>query len=151
MNYVFFEGGKFIMKKYNVTVNGEIFTVSVEEIGGAPVVVPAPPKAAAPAPKPAAPPTPPVMPAPAATPPPPKPVAPIPVPGDGNPVNSPLPGTILRINVSIGQAVKAGELLLVLEAMKMENDIVAPGDGVVKGIHATVGATVQSGDLLITI
>ncbi|MCL1873860.1 MAG: biotin/lipoyl-binding protein [Clostridiales bacterium] len=135
------------MKKYNVTVNGEIFTVSVEEIGGAPVT--APPQVTVPAPKPAAPPAPPA--AAASTPPPPKPAASAPVPGDGNPLNSPLPGTILRINVSVGQAVKAGEVLLVLEAMKMENDIVAPGDGVVKGIHVTTGATVQSGDLLITI
>jgi len=120
------------MKKYQVTVNGEVFLVEVEELGGAGAAAafaqkPAP--ASAPAPKPA--------PATAAA----------PAQAGGKSVNSPLPGTIVKILVENGQAVKTGDLLLVLEAMKMENDIIAPGDGIVT-LKVKVGYAVQSGDLL---
>ena len=126
------------MKKYNVTVNGESFIVEVEELGGSvaqatQVITPAP--QAAPAATAAAP-----APQPKAT-----------SPGTGIDVISPLPGTVLKINVSEGQAVKAGDILLVLEAMKMENDITAPEDGTVKSISVKVGQAVQTDDLLITI
>jgi glutaconyl-CoA decarboxylase len=138
------------MKKYNVTVNGETFAVEVEEIGGAtaplafatPAPVAAPAPVPAPAPKPVPTPTPAPTPAPAS--------APAPVPG-GNTVASPLPGTVLRVNVAVGQTVKAGDVLLVLEAMKMENDITAPAEGVVSAIHVANGATVQTGDALISL
>jgi glutaconyl-CoA decarboxylase len=133
------------MKKYNVTIKGETFVVEVEEIGAGPSVAAvapppaaAPPPVAAPAPAPVAA----VAPAPAA--------APSPAAGGGS-VVSPLPGTVLRINVAVGQAVKAGDVLLVLEAMKMENDITAPADGSVQKIHVTQGATVQTGDALISL
>jgi len=62
-----------------------------------------------------------------------------------------MPGTILDIKVTEGQAVKAGEILLILEAMKMENEIVAPADGTVKAIHTSKGTSVSSGDALITL
>ena len=128
------------MKKYNVTVNGETFAVEVEEIGGAA------PVAAAPAPAPAAPKA---APAPATAP---APAAPKAAPAaTGNAITSPLPGTVLRINVAVGQAVKAGDVVLVLEAMKMENDITAATDGTVSAIHVNVGATVQTGDALISL
>ena len=130
------------MKKYNVTVNGEVFSVEVEEIGGtaipqaasAPVIpISAPISAPVPIPTPA-----------------PAPVAP-PVASGGNTVASPLPGTVLRVNVAVGQAVKSGDVLLVLEAMKMENDITAPGAGVVSAIHVASGSTVQTGDALVSL
>jgi len=60
-----------------------------------------------------------------------------------------MPGTVLNINVSVGQAVKAGEVLLVLEAMKMENEIMAPADGTVSKIAVTKGTAVNTGDVLI--
>lgn len=126
------------MKKYNVTVNGETFAVEVEEIGGSAPVAAAPSPASAPAAAPTA--------APAASPAP--KAAPAPT---GNAITSPLPGTVLRINVAVGQAVKAGDVVLVLEAMKMENDITAATDGTVSAIHVNVGATVQTGDALISL
>ena len=75
--------------------------------------------------------------------------APAPVAGDGTKVPSPMPGTILSVNVSVGQAVKSGEVLLVLEAMKMENDIVAPCDGTVKQLLVSKGSTVNTDDVLV--
>ena len=127
------------MKKYNVTVNGESFIVEVDEIGGS---VSQAPQTITPAPQgaPAAPVAPAPQPQPQAT-----------SPGIGVDVLSPLPGTVLRINVSEGQAVKAGDILMVLEAMKMENDITAPEDGTVKSISVKAGQAVQTDDLLITI
>lgn len=130
------------MKKYNVTVNGKNYEVEVEEIGGtytaSPVVAatPAPSAsatatAAAAASAPAAPKT--------------------AVSADGNPITSPMPGNILKVNVSVGQKVAKGEVLCVLEAMKMENDIVAPEEGTVASVNTQKGATVNSGDLLFTI
>ena len=128
-------------KKYIVTVNGTGYEVIVEEaaLGAnyvAPVATPAP--AAAPAPAPAA------TPAPAAAP------APV-VAGDGEKVNAPLPGNILDVKVASGASVKKGDLLCILEAMKMENVIVAPIDGTVVTVAATKGSSVNTGDLLFVI
>jgi biotin carboxyl carrier protein len=62
-----------------------------------------------------------------------------------------MPGTLLDVKVSVGQAVKSGDVLMILEAMKMENEIMAPKDGTVTSVSATKGASVQSGDVLCTI
>ena len=131
------------MKQYTITVNGVAYDVTVEEVGAISTIPVAPAAAFAPAPAPAATAT-------AA------PVAPAPAPAAPKAagavkVNSPMPGTILKINVTVGQAVKSGDSLCVLEAMKMENDIPAPSDGTVASIEVTKGATVQSGDILITL
>ena len=71
--------------------------------------------------------------------------------GAGEPVNAPMPGTILDVKVTAGQAVKSGDVLMILEAMKMENEIMAPKDGTVTSVSASKGASVQSGDVLCTI
>lgn len=125
--------------KYIVTLNGKNYEVEVEKteavivgVTDAAPAVPAAP-AAAPSPAPAAAPSAPAAPASAA---------------DGTKVLSPMPGNILAVNVSVGAAVKAGDVLLVLEAMKMENDIVAPCDGTVKQILVQKGSTVATDDLL---
>ena len=141
------------MRKFSITVNGQAYEVEVEEIGAAPVFAPAPvaaPVAApAPAPAPAAAPAP--APAAAAAPAP----APAPAPAanvaGGEPVTAPMPGNILDVRVSAGQAVKKGDVLLILEAMKMENEILAARDGVVAGVAVAKGATVNSGDVLLTL
>ncbi len=122
------------MKNYRITVNGVAYDVAVEELGTA---APAP---VAPA----------VAPAPVAVP------APAPAPAAGGTAGSvkiiaPMPGTINRINVKIGDAVKQGDVLLVLEAMKMENDITAPQDGTVSSIEVNQGATVATDAVLITL
>jgi len=130
------------MKNYKVTVNGKVYEVSVEEVGAsysapAPVAIPTPaPVASAPA----AP-----APAPVATP------APAAVNAEGEKVNSPMPGTILDVKVSVGQSVKKGDVLVVLEAMKMENDIPAPVDGKIVALSVSKGASVQAGDVLVVI
>lgn len=69
----------------------------------------------------------------------------------GTPVTAPLPGNVLKINVSQGQAVKAGDVVVIIEAMKMENEITAPCDGAVKQIVAAKGAVVNTGDTLLVI
>ena len=120
------------MRKYNVTVNGTAYEVLVEEVSGN-AAVPSAPPVAVPVPVAA-----PAVPAPAA-------------PGAGEPLNSPMPGTILKVNVAVGQAVKSGEVLMILEAMKMENEIMAPKDGVVASVAVASGASVESGTLLCTI
>lgn len=125
--------------KYKVTLNGKTYEVEVEETDAvivnvsdaAPVVPPAAP--AHPAPVASAAPA-----APAAA-------------ADGVKVLAPMPGTILAMNVSVGQAVKTGEVLLVLEAMKMENEITAPSDGIVKQILVQKGATVDTDAALVVI
>ena len=131
------------MKQYTITVNGVSYDVTVEEIGGTPaipVAAPAAPVVAAPAAAPAVA----AAPAPAA--------APKASGAQGAvKVNAPMPGTILKINVTVGQAVKSGDSLCVLEAMKMENDIPAPKDGTVASIEVTKGSSVQSGDVLVTL
>ena len=108
------------MKKYNITVNGTSYAVEVEEAGSV-----AAPAAAAPAPAPAPAAAPAPAPAPEA---PAAPAAAAPAAGGAGSLTAPMPGTILDIKVSPGQAVKAGDTLLILEAMKMENEIAAPGD-----------------------
>jgi biotin carboxyl carrier protein len=126
------------MKKYNITVNGNQYEVEVDEIGGAPSVVPAP--AAAPAP--AAPAAPAAAPAKAA------PAAPS---ADTTVVNSPMPGTIVGVLRKPGDAIADSEVVLILEAMKMENEIVAPKAGTIDAIGAAKGTSVNAGDFLFSI
>ncbi len=129
------------MKRFNITVNGKAYDVQVEEIGGsapAPVAAPAPAAApVAPAPAPAE------APAPAA--------APAAQAAGTEAVSAPMPGTIVNVVVSAGQSVKSGDVLLVLEAMKMENEIMAPRDGVIAGVHVNKGDSVDSGTLLVSL
>lgn len=119
------------MKKYNVNVNGTAYEVTVEEVvgGAAPAPVAAAPVAAAPAAAPA--------PAPVAAP-----------AGAGEQVKSPMPGNILSVNVNVGDTVAEGQVLMILEAMKMENEIMAPKAGKVTSVNVQKGATVESGTLL---
>ena len=118
----------------DVTVNGASYSVEMENAPAAPVQTSAP---AAAAPAPAAAPA-----APAAAP---KPA------GAGKPVTSPLPGVIIEVSVKEGQAVKAGDKVAVLEAMKMENDIQATEDGTVTAIHVAKGDSVLEGANIVTI
>ncbi len=130
------------MRKFNVTVNGVAYDVEIEEVGAvasAPVATPAP--AAAPAP----------VAAPAAAPAAPK-AAPAAQGKAGSvSIKAPMPGTILKINVKVGDAVKAGDVVCVLEAMKMENDICAPQDGVVSSVEVAQGASVATDAVLVTL
>lgn len=122
------------MKMYKVNVNGTMYEVSLEVMDGVP---------AAPAAAPAAPVA---EPAPAAAP---APVAA--APAGGETVAAPMPGTILAVNVQNGATVKKGDVLFVLEAMKMENEIMAACDGTIAGVAVAQGATVSSGDVLCSI
>lgn len=118
------------MRKFIVNVNGNSYEVEVEEVGAeaaASAPAAAPKAAAAPAPKKAA--------------------APV---GKGTPVKAPMPGNVLDIKVATGATVKSGDTLVILEAMKMENEIKAPQDGVVT-VVASKGSTVNTGDVLVTI
>lgn len=125
------------MRKFNITVNGQTYEVEVEEAGGAvqsaPAAAPVAPTVSAAAPAPA-----------------PKPAAPA-APANGVKVEAPMPGTILTVNVKAGQAVKSGDQLMVLEAMKMENEILSPQDGTIASVQVSQGSTVQTGDLLVVI
>lgn len=129
------------MKKYNITVNGNTYEVFVEEADvastpvtySAPVATPVTTPAVAPAPKTAS-----------------APKAATGVSGAVK-VTSPMPGTILNVKVSVGQQVKKGDVICVLEAMKMENDIPAPQDGVIASINTQKGASVNAGDVLATL
>ena len=118
------------MKNYTITVNGNVYDVTVEE--GAAGAATSAPKAAAPkaaAPKAAA-----------------------KAAGQGSvKVNSPMPGKILSVKTSVGQAVKKGEVLMILEAMKMENEVVAPEDGTVASIDVAAGDSVEAGVVLATL
>ena len=121
------------MKNYRITVNGTAYDVAVEELGAgaAPVAAtPAPVAAAAPAPAAPA--------APAAT-------------AGSIEVAAPMPGKILNVKASVGTAVKKGDVILILEAMKMENDVVAPEDGTVASINVSAGDAVEAGDVLATL
>lgn len=113
------------MKKYRVNVNGTVYEVELEEITGAAPAAAAPVAAHA--------------------------AAPAAAPAGGEKVCAPMPGTILSVNVSNGSAVKKGDVLMILEAMKMENEIMAPCDGTVTSVAAAKGAAVESGALLCTI
>ena len=123
------------MKKFTVTVNGTAYDVEVNEVGGAaaPVAAPKAAPAAAPAPAPAA--------APAAA----------PVPAGAATVKAPMPGKILSVAVSAGAAVKKGDLLCVLEAMKMQNEIYAPNDGTVSEVRVAANQSVATGDVLVVL
>lgn len=120
------------MKKFNVTVNGTVYEVEVNEVGGAAPVAAAP-KAAAPAPK--------AAPAAAAA----------PVPAGAETVKCPMPGKILSVAVTAGQAVKKGDLLCILEAMKMQNEIYAPHDAAVAEVRVAANQTVATGDALVVL
>ncbi len=120
------------MKRFNITVNGKAYDVAVEEIDASA----APVQTSAPAPKAAAP----VQ----------QNTTPV-VAASGEKVTAPMPGTILDIKVNVGDSVSKGQVLMILEAMKMENDIVAPCDGKITSVTASKGATVNSGDALATI
>ena len=127
-----------------MTLNGRTYEVEVEAgqailldeyVAISPMSAPAPAPVAAPVE--AAP----AAPAPAA--------APAAKPVDGEAVESPMPGNILKVNVSVGQSVGQGDVLVVLEAMKMENEIMAPADGKVVSVNVNKGASVNSGEILI--
>ena len=125
------------MKKFNVTVNGTTYEVEVEEVkaaGSAPVAKPA----AAPAPKPAA------APAPAAA-----PVAKAAAGAGEHSIDAPMPGKVVKLVAAEGQSVKAGEVLLILEAMKMQNEIPADADGVVKKFNVAAGQSVKAHESLV--
>ncbi|MDD4711076.1 MAG: biotin/lipoyl-binding protein [Eubacteriales bacterium] len=127
------------MRKFNVVVNGASYDVEVEEVGaGAPQsFAPPTPQTAAPA----------------------APAAPAAVPAatpeaaalSGEKIVAPMPGTIMKVNVSVGDHVKYGAVLLILEAMKMENEIVATKEGTVAQVLAITGASVNSGEPLVVI
>ena len=135
------------MKKFLIKVNGNQYEVEVEEIRDEtaaaqpayevkPAAAPAP--AAAAAPKPAAP----------------KAAAPAKdssVPAGASVIKSPMPGTILKVNVATGDSVKKGQVLLILEAMKMENEIVAPADGKVASVNVAKGDSVNAGDVMVSL
>ncbi len=117
------------MKRYNITVNGKAYDVAVEEIdaGSAPVVsAPAAPVASSPAPA----------------------AAPV---AEGTKVTAPMPGTILDIKVAVGDTVEAGQAIMVLEAMKMENDVNAPCAGKILSINTTKSSAVETGAVLAVI
>ena len=120
------------MKKYNITVNGNTYEVLVEEADASTPVTYSAPAAPVAAPKAA-------------------PKAAAPVAGGAVKVSAPMPGTILAVKVSAGQQVKKGDVICVLEAMKMENDIPAPQDGVIASINVQKGASVNAGDVLATL
>ncbi len=130
------------MKNYTITVNGNVYEVTVEE--GSATGAPAAANKAVSAPAPAAPKA---APAPAA--------APVKAASAGSEgglkVAAPMPGKILGVKVSPGQAVKRGDVLILLEAMKMENEIVAPSDGTVASVNVAIGDSVEAGATLATL
>ena len=126
------------MRKFNVTVNGIVYEVEVEEVGGVATSAPVAAPVAAPAP--------------AAAPVAPKAAAPkAPAKAGSVTIKAPMPGTILKINVKVGDAVKKGDVVCVLEAMKMENEIFAPADGTVASVNVAQGASVNSDEVVVTL
>ncbi|MCH4169744.1 MAG: biotin/lipoyl-binding protein [Lactobacillus sp.] len=136
-----------MLRKFKIKIDGNEYEVEMEELTptpqAAPIAPAAPAEPTAPAPQAAAPA---------------QPAAPTPAPapaasgtGAGTPVKAPMPGNILDIKVKVGDTVTEGQTLLILEAMKMENEIVAPQAGVVTGIDTVKNDVVSSGDILLTI
>lgn len=118
------------MKQYKINVNGTFYEVSIEEVDANEIKSAAPAQEATPAPS----------------------AAPVSsAPAGGEKVNAPMPGTILSVNVNVGDTVKAGQVGMILEAMKMENEIMIPCDGKVTAVGATKGATVEAGTFLFSI
>lgn len=107
------------MKAYKVTVNGNVYEITLEIIDKADIKTPAAPVA--------------------------------PAAAGATTITAPMPGTILKVNVANGQAVKKGDVLMVLEAMKMENEIMAPADGTVSSVNVNAGASVEAGSVLCTL
>jgi glutaconyl-CoA/methylmalonyl-CoA decarboxylase subunit gamma len=120
------------MKSYKISVNGQSYDVTVEEVG-APQAGAAQAKTQAPATAPA------------------QAAAPAASQGSVGAIKAPMPGTLLSYKVAVGQAVKRGDVLLILEAMKMENEIAAPADGTVASLGTNEGASVSTGDVLIVL
>lgn len=134
------------MKRFNITVNGKSYDVAVEELTGAAASAPV---VSAPAPVVAAPASAPVAPAPVAAA---APEAAPAAPAEGSTtVEAPMPGTILDVKVAVGDTVEFGQPIMILEAMKMENDIVAPCNGKIVSISVKKGDTVNSNDVLASI
>lgn len=124
------------MRKFIINVNGSSYEVEVEEVGAAASAAPvAAPKAAPAAPAAA----PKAAPAPAAA------------PAGATSVNAPMPGTIVDVKVSVGDTVQSGDVLCILEAMKMENEIMAPKAGKIVAVSASKGSSVATGDVLVSI
>ncbi|GHU57449.1 acetyl-CoA carboxylase biotin carboxyl carrier protein subunit [Clostridia bacterium] len=123
------------MKNYKITVNGNAYDVTVEETAGGAVSAGSAPPAPAAKPAPAS--------APAS--------APVAAAGEGAKVEAPMPGTIIDVKLAVGASVKRGQAVAVLEAMKMENDIVSPADGVITSIAVTKGQSVNTGSLIATV
>ncbi len=121
------------MKQYKVTVNGTAYEITLEAIDASEVKAAPAPQAAPAAPAPA------------------EPAAPVAAPAGGETVASPMPGNILDVKVAAGTAVKKGDVLMILEAMKMENEIMAPCDGTVSSVAVQKGAAVESGAVLCVI
>lgn len=138
------------MRKFVVNVNGNSYEVEVEEVSGGSFSQPAPAPVSAPAAAPVSAPAPAPVPASAPAP------APVPAPKAQGPegavkLTAPMPGTILDIKVNPGDSVKKGTLVVILEAMKMENEIFSPENGTITTINVTKGQQVNSGDMILTI
>ncbi|WP_378956722.1 biotin/lipoyl-containing protein [Pelosinus sp. sgz500959] len=127
------------MKKFQITFKGQVYELDVEEItGGTPVVK-----------KTVSTPTPSPVSAPASTPAPAAKVTPTATPAGAQTVLAPMPGKIFKVNVQPGDLIKRGDVICILEAMKMENEIMATQDGKVSDVRVTVGQLVSTGDVLI--
>lgn len=122
------------MKKFNITVNGNAYEVEIEEVKAAAPVAAAPKAAPAAAPAPKA-----------------APAAAAPAAAGDNTVTAPMPGKIVKLVASVGQAVNAGDVLLILEAMKMQNEITAPAAGTVKSFAVNAGDSVKPGQTMVVI